>query len=52
MNTLDEAKVNTRAETVEDILLKVRELEKSGGQGWDGRMARSIRRNIERLISK
>jgi hypothetical protein len=50
-HTLDEAKVDTTAESIEDVILKVIELEKYTGEGWEARLARSIRFDLERLVA-
>jgi len=54
MNALDKAKEDTRAETIEDVLLKVIEMEKCAGEGEDleARLARGVRLDLERLIAK
>jgi len=54
INALDKAKEDTRAETIEDVILKVIEMEKCAGEGEDleARLARGIRLDLERLIAK
>ena len=51
IHILDEAKVDTTAESIEDVILKVIDLEKYIAKGWEARMVRSIRFDLERLVA-
>lgn len=54
LENLDKAKEDTRAKSIEDVLLKVAEIESCAGDGEDAdaRLARSIRLDLEHLLEK
>ena len=54
MVNLDKAKRDTRAESIQDVILKAIEMEKCAGEGevLEARLARGIRLDLERLAGE